>query len=228
MRHRTVGDLMTHTVFRVRPDTTFKDVARVLADHDITGVPVVDDDDRPVGVVSEADLLRRASGRPDPAGLLATADDPVLPPARPAGVTAQALMTGPPVVARAQWTVVEAARVMDTHRVKRLPVVDETGKLVGIVSRSDLVRVFLRRDARIREEIAGEVLAATLGIGPDDVVVAVSDGRVRLRGTVGRKSLVPVVLRLCESVDGVVDVRADLGHRDDDARAAAGTKAARP
>lgn len=220
-QHRTVGDLMTHTVLRVGPDTPFKTIARTLAEHDITAVPVVDDDDRPLGVVSEADLLRRECGQPDPVGLLAVLDEGGERPASPTAVTASGLMTHPAIVARPQWPVVEAARVMDRRHVKRLPVVDDTGRLVGIISRADLLRVFLRRDSLIREEITGDILSRALGIGADEVVVTVTDGRVHLRGTLDRRSLIPIVLRLCEAVDGVVDVTADLGYRTDEAEAVA-------
>jgi CBS domain-containing protein len=221
MRQRTVSDLMTHTVFRAHRDTPFKEIAGILADHDITAVPVVDDSDRPVGVVSEADLLRREAARPDPAGLLTFLDTPDDEPPAAVATTAEGLMTSPAVTAHADWSVVQAARVMDGGHVKRLPVVDGTGRLVGIVSRADLLRVFLRRDSLIREEIAGEILDRTLGIGPDEVTVRVTDGRVRLHGTVDRRSLVGVVVRLCEGVDGVVDVTADLDHRTDEAVAVA-------
>lgn len=221
MRHRTVSDLMTHTVFRVHPDTSFKEVAKILSDHDVTAVPVVDDSDRPVGVVSEADLLRRESDRPDPAGLLTILDTPGEEPAGPVPTTAGGLMTSPAIVAHPEWSVVQAARVMDHGHVKRLPVVDETGRLVGIVSRADLLRVFLRRDHLIREEISGDILDRTMGISPDEVTAEVTDGRVRLRGTVDRRSLVEVVVRLCEGVDGVVEVTADLGYRTDEAVAVA-------
>ncbi|WP_328912219.1 MULTISPECIES: CBS domain-containing protein [unclassified Streptomyces] len=207
MRHRTVGDLMTSSVVRVPADAPFKAVVKLLSEHDITAVPVVDDGDRPVGVVSEADLLRRQSGRPDPAGRARSA------------TSAAGLMSSPAVVARPEWTVVQAARVMDTRGIKRLPVVDETGRLVGIVSRADLLRVFLRRDRAIREEISGEVLARTLGITPAEVQVDVTDGQVTLHGTVERVSLIPVVLRLCQGVDGVVRVTEDLDYRYDDSLA---------
>lgn len=217
MKHRTVSDLMTHSVVRVRAQTPFKEVVKTLADHDITAVPVVDGDDRPLGVVSEADLLRKESAQPDPAGLLAVLDAPGDAPVQPAATTAEGLMTSPAVVAHPEWTVVQAARVMDGGHVKRLPVVDDTGRLVGIVSRADLLRVFLRRDHAIREEISGDILDRTLGVGPDEVVVAVTDGRVSLRGTVERRDLIPVVLRLCEQVDGVVEVTAQLDHRTDEA-----------
>lgn len=222
MRHRTVGDLMTHTVVRVRPDTPFKTIAELFAEHDITAVPVVDDSGRPVGVVSEADLLRRESNQPDPAGLLAVLDTPgeELPPS--VATTASGLMTAPAIVAHPEWSVVEAARVMDRGRIKRLPVVDETGTLVGIVSRSDLLRVFLRRDSLIREEISGDILERAMGIGPDEVSVRVDDGRVLLRGTVDRRSLVDVLVRLSEAVDGVVGVSAELDYRTDEAVAVTG------
>ncbi|PZH20797.1 inosine-5'-monophosphate dehydrogenase [Streptomyces sp. NTH33] len=215
MHHRTVEDLMTHGVVRVRQDTPFKDVVRTLADHDVTAVPVVDDLGHPVGVVSEADLLRTVADRPDPAGLL-----PRLPPDRleeaSDGATAEELMTAPPVCARPGWSIVEAARTMDTHKVKRLPVVDEAGVLTGIVSRSDLLRIFLRRDEAIREEIADDVLVRTLGLSPADLTVTVREGRVALKGTVEARSLVPVIERLCRGVDGVVSVSADITGPADD------------
>ncbi|NUV60192.1 CBS domain-containing protein [Streptomyces sp. CAI-85] len=216
MWHRKVSDLMSTSVVRVRRDTGFKEIAKLLAEYGITAVPVVDDEEHVVGVVSEADLLRKEAAGLDPAGLL-----PVLRP-RPAdrakaeATIAQGLMNSPAVTARPEWTAVEAAQVMERHHVKRLPVVDEAGRLVGLVSRADLLRVFLRGDSAIREEISGEVLLRTLGIEPGEVTVHVVDGRVTLRGTVERKSLVPVTVRLCQGVDGVVDVTADLNHHVDD------------
>ncbi|MGW4820306.1 CBS domain-containing protein [Streptomyces sp. NPDC004227] len=216
MRHRTVEDLMTRGVVRVRRDTPFKQVARVLAGNEVTAVPVVDELDRPVGVVSEADLLRTVAGRPDPAGLLpGTRAEDAWHGGSAAG-TAEDLMTAPAVCARPEWTVVEAARLMDGHRVKRLPVVDEGGTLVGVVSRGDLLRVFLRRDEAVFEEITQDVLARTLGLTPADVTVGVSDGRVSLKGTVRARSLIPVIERLCGGVDGVVSVSTDVIYRCDD------------
>ncbi|MEU3341213.1 CBS domain-containing protein [Streptomyces sp. NPDC006668] len=216
MWHRTVSDLMTTSVIKVRRDTGFKEVAKLLAEHDITAVPVVDDEEHAVGVVSEADLLRKEAAQLDPAGLL-----PVLRPepadrAKAEATTAEGLMNSPAVTAMPQWTAVEAAQVMERHHIKRLPVVDEADRLVGLISRADLLRIFLRGDSAIREEISGEVLLRTVGIPPGAVTVRVVDGRVSLKGTVERKSLVPVVIRLCQGVDGVVDVSAELQHRVDD------------
>jgi CBS-domain-containing membrane protein len=219
MRHRIVGELMTTAVVHVRPDTGFKEIARLLAEHDITSVPVLDHEDRPLGLVSEADLLLNAAAQEDPAGLLLT---PHLEPtvrARSRATTAAGLMTGPAVCARPEWTVTEAARLMQSRNLKRLPVVDEAGRLVGIVSRSDLLRVFLRRDQAIREEIRREVLSGTLGIVPDALDVEVHEGRVTLSGTVDHRGLLAVVERLCRSVDGVIDVTSRLACRTDDTAA---------
>ncbi|EFL29921.1 CBS domain-containing protein [Streptomyces viridochromogenes DSM 40736] len=215
MQHRTIGELMTRPVVRVRRDTPFKGVAGLLADHDVTALPVVDELDHPIGVVSEADLLRTIAARPDPNGLS-------LPPApvdgtlSADGTTAGELMTAPAVCARPEWTVVEAARLMDVEGVKRLPVVDEAGTLIGIVSRGDLLRVFLRRDEALSDEITRDVLTKTLGLAPRDVAVDVHEGRVTLKGRVETGRLVPVIERLCRGVDGVVSVEADLTSRFDE------------
>jgi CBS domain-containing protein len=203
MRHRSVADLMTPQAVIVQRGTAFKEIARLLDEYGITAVPVVDEDERPVGVVSEADLLRRrTSGN--------------------GASTAEGLMTSPPVVARPGWSVVRAARVMEHHRVKRLPVVDDDDRLIGVISRSDLIQLFLRRDRAIQEEILEDVLTRTLGLPPSSLTVDVADGRVTLSGSVLRSSLLPIIVRLCESVDGVVEVVSRLSFdRDDTADATA-------
>lgn len=216
MYHRNVGDLMTKAVVSVRPDAPFKEIAMLLAEHDVTAVPVVDDENRPVGVVSEADLLHKEAGQPDPTGLLPARHARPGERSRDAATTAEGLMSTPPIVARPEWSVVEAARLMERRGVKRLPVVDETGRLVGLVSRADLLRLFLRRDRAIREEITGDLLVKTLGLAPGAVTVDVVDGKVSLAGVVDRRSLVPVVTELCRGVDGVVEVEAHLGYKADD------------
>ncbi|MFE7233483.1 CBS domain-containing protein [Streptomyces sp. NPDC002405] len=210
MLHRLVGDLMTSAVVSVRQDTGFKDIAEHLAEHDVTAVPAVDDQGRPVGVVSEADLLRKQESQADPGGHLAAAHLLPAERAKAHALTAGGLMTSPAATARPQWSVVEAARTMARHHVKRLPVVDDAGRLVGIISRSDLLHVFLRRDLTIREEIMKDVLTRTLGLAPGAISVQVTDGRVTLSGTVPLESLIPIAVRLSESVDGVVDVTNHL------------------
>ncbi|GGV77073.1 MULTISPECIES: CBS domain-containing protein [Streptomyces] len=197
MRQRSVGDLMTPTAVSVRPGTPFKEIARILDEYQITAVPVIDDEERPVGVVSEADLLRKQTGSGT-------------------GSSAQDLMTSPAVVAEPGWHAVRAARTMEHHKVKRLPVVDGDGRLIGVISRSDLVQLFLRRDRAIQEEILEDVIVRTLGLPPSALTVEVADGRVTLSGTVPRKSLIPILVRLCDCVDGVVEVVTRLGFDRDD------------
>ncbi|MFG2859178.1 CBS domain-containing protein [Streptomyces sioyaensis] len=187
MRHRSVADLMTPNTVVVQRGTPFREIVRLFDEYDITAVPVVDDEERPVGVVSEADLLRR-------------------PTTEPGQSTAEELMSSPAVVARPEWSAVRAARTMEEKKVKRLPVVDDSGRLIGVISRSDLVQLFLRRDRAIQEEILEDVLTCTLGVSPSAVTVEVADGTVTLSGTLERKGLVPIAVRMSESVDGVVEV----------------------
>ncbi|WP_327322618.1 CBS domain-containing protein [Streptomyces sp. NBC_01210] len=203
MRHRSVADLMSPTAVSVQRGTPFKEIARLLDEYGITAVPVIDDHERPVGVVSEADLLRRQTSRGTSSA-------------------AEGLMSSPAIVTQPEWSAVRAARVMEKNRVKRLPVVDESGRLVGVISRSDLLQLFLRRDRAIQEEILEDVVTHTLGLPPSALTVEVADGRVTLSGTVARKSLIPITLRLCESVDGVVDVIERLTYDMDDSAAAKG------
>ncbi|MFC8272712.1 CBS domain-containing protein [Streptomyces sp. NPDC057271] len=195
MRHRSVADLMTPTAVSVRPDTPLKEIARLLDEFDITAVCVVDEANHPLGVVSERDLVRhQATGG--------------------GGNSAGELMSSPAVPARPEWNVVRAARVMDRRGIKRLPVVDEEGVVVGVLSRSDLIQLFLRRDHAIQEEIVEDVLARTLRLAPSSVNVDVAEGVVTLSGTLPRRSRAPVVVRLCGSVDGVVSVVDRLRHDD--------------
>ncbi|MGW0607693.1 CBS domain-containing protein [Streptomyces sp. NPDC002640] len=216
MQHRTVAERMTRDVVKARRDLPFKEIVRLLAENDVTAVPVVDDLDRPIGVVSEADLLRKSTDQADVSGGVPVPHLEAWERAKAEGSRAEELMSAPAVCARPEWSVVEAARLMETQHVKRLPVVDETDRLLGIVSRGDLLRVFLRHDDAIRDEITEDVLRHTLGFAPSAVRVEVHEGRVDLRGSVEYRSLIPVVERLCRSVDGVVSVAEHLTYRTDD------------
>ncbi|MFD0526520.1 CBS domain-containing protein [Kitasatospora arboriphila] len=122
-------------------------------------------------------------------------------------------MSAPPVCITADASVVAAARQMERHGVKRLPVVDADGQLVGMVSRADLVKVFLRDDRAIAKQIADEVLGAIDGIDPAAVDLRVDQGRVTLSGTIDPPYLAAVVDRLCRSIDGVVSVTDRTGSR---------------
>lgn len=123
MHHRTVAELMTRDVVRARRDTPFKEIVRLLTENDVTAVPVVDDRDHPIGVVSEADLLRKSADQSDPSGRAPVAHLEARERAKAEGARAEELMSEPAVCARPDWNVVAAARLMETHHVKRLPVV---------------------------------------------------------------------------------------------------------
>ncbi|MCB5163850.1 CBS domain-containing protein [Streptomyces bambusae] len=214
MRHREVRELMTREVVTVPRHATFKDVVRTLAEHDVSAVAVTDPAGHPLGVISEGDLLPKPADQGDWFRSLPKPEP--WESGKAAGTRAEELMSGPAVCARPDWTVAEAARLMESQRVKRLLVVDEGDVLVGIVTRGDLLRVFLRDDDAIRHEITGDVLDRTLHLDPAAVSVDVVDGQVTLRGAVGFRSLIPVIERLCRTVDGVVRVTEKLAWETDD------------
>jgi len=214
--HAKVSTVMTTDVASVRPDTSFHELTEILAERKVSAVPVVDDDGRVLGIVSEADLLHKlefADGRSGHAIL----ERPVHRQARAKadGRLAKDVMTSPAVTLPVGASVVKAARLLESQRVKRAPVVDEDGRLVGIVSRADLLKVFLRRDADIRREVVGDLLKR-LWIGPTELNVTVDDGVVTLQGEVEQRSLIDLVARLVRSVDGVVEVVTDLTYAIDD------------
>jgi CBS domain-containing protein len=210
----TVGDVMTREVCVVRRSTPLKEIARQLVEHGVSAMPVLDEEDRLLGVVSEADLVNRES-RDARAGRRRRPFRRLPPP----GGTAKDLMTTPVITVSAGTTVSRAARMMQARGVKRLVVVDPEGRLVGLVSRADLVRVFLRDDDDIRREVVQDVLVRMMWADPELVDVRVEDGVVTLSGRLGQRSQVPIAVRLTRAVDGVVDVVSHLGHTVDDAPA---------
>jgi predicted transcriptional regulator len=123
------------------------------------------------------------------------------------------LMTSPIVTVRADDTLARAARLMYRTNVSHLPVVDGSGRLVGIVSRGDLLKPYLRSDESIREEIATEVLGRLMGVAPDAVEVSVDDGVVTLRGQLETSTSVDLAVHLTSAVDGVVGVHDRLAYR---------------
>ncbi|MFD6325866.1 CBS domain-containing protein [Streptomyces sp. NPDC058442] len=203
MSHQKVRDVMSDAVVRIQGGTPFKEIAHLLLEYDITAVPVVDAEDRPVGVVSEADLLHKMWGRQE-----GDAGEPGVEsrPEKAWATDAAGLMTSPALCAAEDWSVVDAARVMARHGIKRLLVVDGAGRLRGVVSRSDLLRVFVREDRAIRTEIVEDVLVRTLGEAPSTVEVTVMHGHVRLSGQLSSPATVQELEELCRNVDGVVDV----------------------
>ncbi|MFI2435909.1 CBS domain-containing protein [Streptomyces sp. NPDC018693] len=224
MKHNKVGSVMTTDVVRAEYGTPFKEVARQLGEHRISGLPVVDEDERVIGVVSETDLMVHQAGLPDPyepkRRLRLAA---LTPAARRQAVKAKArtagqLMTAPAITVHVDDTIVEAARTMAQHRVERLPVLDEENRLVGIVTRRDLLTVFLRPDGEIRAEVIDEVLVRALWLTPRSVDVSVTDGVVTLTGQLERKSETEIAVSMTRQIDGVVAVVDKLTYRLDDAR----------
>lgn len=217
MKRWTVGDVMTENVVTVVETTPYKEIVDMVATQAIGAVPVLDQDRRVVGVVSEADLLHKMefTGAEPHVRLLERRRQ------RNARTKASAenaaeLMSTPAVVVSPAAPLTAAARLMDAEGVKRLPVVDGAGRLVGILSRRDLLRVYLREDEALREEIVTQVLLRTLWIDPRTVTVTVDRGVVTLAGTVDRSGTIPVLVSLVAGVAGVVDVVNHLTYHYDD------------
>lgn len=220
MKHRKVGNVMTSDVVRVREATSFKQVAALLAQHRISGVPVVDDDEKVVGVVSESDLMARQArqGGAAPRRRLLRRPAPRRAAVKAEALTAGRLMSTPPVTVHANDSIALSARAMAEHRVERLPVLDEEDRLVGIVTRRDVLQVFLRPDADIREDVIGEVLVGTLWLTPLAAAVKVHDGVVTLEGRLERDSDVSIAGNATSRIDGVVAVDNRLTYRLDDSK----------
>ena len=209
-----VADVMTTEVVSACPATPFRQLAATLTSLRISAIPVVDLASLVVGVVSEGDLMLKE-----------------LPPSRPRpfesgtrrverskaqALVAADLMTSPAITIHADATLSEAARLMHDRRVKRLPVVDDEGRLLGIVTRGDLLSVFTRADDDTRREIIDEVVIRALWMDPRSFAVTVKNGLVTLTGKVDRRSDVGILTGLIRGVDGVVGVSSELGFDFDD------------
>ncbi|MEU8912675.1 MULTISPECIES: CBS domain-containing protein [Streptomyces] len=205
----TVGDVMTRPVVAIGQEAPFKEIVETMERWQVSALPVLAGEGRVIGVVSEADLLPKEEFReaqPSRLEQLQRLDD-----VRKAGaLTAGELMSAPALTVHAGDTLAQAARTMAFKSVKRLPVVDGAGLLQGIVSRADLLKVFLRADEDLAAEIRTEIIGPLFAAAPGDLAVGVTDGVVTLSGTVRDPSLLPVTARLVQAVEGVVDVRFDV------------------
>ena len=206
----TVNDVMTTTVVAVKQGASYKEMAALLRKYRVSAFPVLDDDQRVIGIVSEADLLAKAALNADRGGAItAMVHHKELKKAD--GVTAGDLMTSNVVTVKPDDTVEQAARLMYHLQVKRLPVVDAGGYLVGIVSRADLLRALAARiaqpaaggDGRIRDAILAELRAQPWGGNPADQQVMVQDGVVHLWGTVTSEVQRQARIAAAEATDGV-------------------------
>jgi CBS domain-containing protein len=208
-----VSDVMTLPVLAVGRDARFKDIVRAMEQRQVSAVPVVEGEGRVVGVVSEADLLPKEEfrecgltrhGRIRRRSALAKAE----------ALTAEELMSTPAATIGPDVTLAQAAQIMAKKHVKRLPVVDDEDRLCGIVSRGDLLKVFLRSDEDIEEEVRRTVVSYLFPTVSHAIHVSVRDGVVTLRGRVHDTSLIWVAERLVRALEGVVGVESRLSGED--------------
>ncbi|HEY7379831.1 MAG TPA: CBS domain-containing protein [Gaiella sp.] len=211
-----VRDIMTTEVVTAQPDVPLKRVAELLVQRGVSGLPVCDTDGNVVGVVSEADLLfKQGAERPEHGRILSWLldEDASAEHVKRDARTAGNAMTSPAVTIGPERPVAEAARTMVERGINRLPVVEDD-RLVGIVTRADLVRAFTRSDADIAHEIRDDVICRMLWIADEGVAVDVVGGEVTLRGTVGSSTDAELIERFSARVAGVVSVRSEL-HTDE-------------
>jgi CBS domain-containing protein len=208
--------VMTSTVVTVTHAAPFKEIVEKLAKYGISALPVIGPGGGVVGVISEADLMLKEERTPEMTRSLFEGRRRRRERTKMWGKVAGELMTSPAVTIGPEASVAEAARLMHEKHVKCLPVVDGNGALVGIVSRRDVLRIFLRPDEEIRDEIVHRVIRGILWLGPRAVHVHVRRGVITLEGEVKRKSMIPLITELVEGVEGVVAVEVRLGFRFDD------------
>ncbi|MFE2560928.1 MULTISPECIES: CBS domain-containing protein [Streptomyces] len=196
MKHpRTVDDVMTHAVVSARLDAPVKEIVRSMRRWGVNAVPVLSAQGRVVGVVSEADVLGKVPGEArDDAG----------------SVTAGSLMSVPAVTIPRDATISGAARLMAHGHLKRLPVVDEDGRPVGVVSRGDLLKIYLRSDAELAEDVRHELITHLIPEGDAELTVRVENGAVTLAGRLPQSVPADLALRLTRAVPGVVAATAEF------------------
>jgi CBS domain-containing protein len=206
-----VRDVMAARPVAVRKTASFKEMIIRMRKSRVSAFPVVDDEGRVIGVVSEADLLDKeadlATGQGPLASVLRFGDQE-----KAAGVTAAELMTSPPLTVGPDTPLAEAARLMRDHRVKRLPVINATGRLIGIVSRSDVLGIFTRPDAAIRREAVEEMIAESFTMDSRGLDVAVHDGIVTLTGSPETDQAGRDLVEAVRHIDGVIAVRDQLSY----------------
>ena len=205
MNH-AVKDVMTTRVVSVKRGTSFKEMAIALRENRVSAFPVIDDDGKVIGVVSEADMLAR---KVLSTGMLHRGEQD-----KAEDLTAGDLMTHPAITVSPDDSVEVAARLMYTLQIKRLPVIDSSGRLAGIISRTDVLATFDRSDEQIRKEVTDDVIWHEFAAGPGQLVVTVQAGVVTLEGNAETAALADVIVRKVRHVQGVVAVRDRLSYAD--------------
>jgi CBS domain-containing protein len=205
----TVRDVMTTKVVAMRDDASFKQVVSVLRQYRISACPVVNERNQVMGIVSEADVLCKIAAPDLPSGLsplrwqLASES-------KENATTAAGLMTTPAVVVRPDTPIAAAARMMQDRKIRRLPVVDQQHRLIGIISRADFLAVYERPDAEIAADIRDDIIAGEFGLDPAAIDVSVGSGVVTLTGNISSAQLGARLLGRVSHADGVVAVRDRL------------------
>lgn len=210
-----VDEIMSPDVMTVTPDMTLKAAARLMVTERISGLPVVDNEERLVGILTEADFVHHESDRGEGrAGLLGTLIG--FRHKEPEFTTVGEAMTKKVVTVSPDQSHTAVARLMERHSIKRLPVVDDDGRVVGIVSRLDVMAAFTRPDGAIAHELRTDIVNRLLMLDPDSVEIAVDEGKVTLRGTVPSRTDAEVIVGLANRLDGVVAVDDHLEYSMDD------------
>jgi len=223
---KCVGDVMTYRVITASDRTPFKEVVRLIRKHGVSALPVLDHAGRLVGIVSEADLLLKEEHTAGEGSLTRlpwrgdTGGSNGVPPwirrSKARGLTAGDVMTSPVVTVKQGDAVALAARIMRENHVRRLPVTDAHGGLIGIVTRSDLLATFLRPDEEIRSAIESALAQPWPLLEGGQIQVIVKDGIAKLEGHVEFKSQVSRIVHIARTIDGVVDVESRLEYGIDD------------
>lgn len=206
MRIWSVDDVMSPAVVTVGPDATYRAIVDLLIGRRISAVPVVDEALHVLGVVSEADLVRKIEFAGDEKPRLLERRRRRSERAKASVGAAVDLMSAPPVVARSGTSLAAAARLMDAEHVKRLPVIDEQGRLIGVVTRSDLLKAHLRPDDELRDDVRAGMLSAYFAGLVNGVRVQVGGGVVTLTGQVAAATTAESVGWVTRQVPGVVSV----------------------
>src|SRR3984957_15349992 len=210
----TIKDVMSTHVIAVRQGASYKDMAAMLREQRVSAFPVIDDDNKVIGVVSGSDLLTKEALE----GTVPVMSQSMMSQrehTRAGGVTAAELMTTPPVTIGPDDPVTQAARLMYSRRVKRLPVTSDDGTLIGIVSRADVLSVYSRPDADIQHEILQDLMVGMFLCDPARVTVSVTDGIVTIEGTAESIMVGRDVIEAARHVEGVVAVRDRLSYQKD-------------
>jgi len=212
-----VIDLMTTEVVTIGPDETIKEAARVMVTERVSGLPVIDAEERLIGILTEADFLEQELDKDGGGGGLLGA---VFGPAtrQPDAVTVREVMSSNPITIASDATLSEAARVMATNSVKRLPIIEADGNVVGVLSRADIVAAFARPDELIDDEIREDIAKRVLFVDPESLDISVNDGIVALGGELPTKTDARILEELCRRLEGVVSVDSSLSWKVDDTK----------